>query len=201
MFRWPVRRVWPRRSRKSAQDLRSRYRVVVLGRVPRHRTCPAPHVVRGLFGGGGNEGDDELAWTVVGIPIPSMYGWLGASATNLPRSTTDFPRSRDRTIPVVELRVSWRSSLCTLRVSNDISAEARGSVAVRALRYFPTCAPDASRSPTTYPRTTSTDGSRLADCRRCWCIVMRTLHPIAYALHARGILVEVGRPGRPAIHP
>ncbi len=37
--------------------------------------------------------DDELALTAVGDPIQSIYGWRGASATNLPRFTTDFPRS------------------------------------------------------------------------------------------------------------
>ena len=43
-----------------------------------------------MFGGGV---DDGLALTAVGDPIQSIYGWRGASATNLPRFTTDFPRS------------------------------------------------------------------------------------------------------------
>ena len=41
-----------------------------------------------LFGGGV---DDGLALTAVGDPIQSIYGWRGASATNLPRFCTDFP--------------------------------------------------------------------------------------------------------------
>ena len=32
--------------------------------------------------------------TAVGDPAQAIYGWRGASAANLPRFTTDFPRDR-----------------------------------------------------------------------------------------------------------
>ena len=119
------------------QDLRSRYRVVLLDEY--QDTGHAQRVaLSGLFGGGCDEGDDELALTAVGDPIQSIYGWRGASATNLPRFATDFPRSDGSPAPVLELRTSWRNPPRALHVANAISAAARQrSVAVRALRSRP----------------------------------------------------------------
>ena len=69
------------------EQLRQRYRVVLLDEY--QDTGHAQRVaLSSLFGGGV---DDELALTAVGDPIQSIYGWRGASATNLPRFTTDFP--------------------------------------------------------------------------------------------------------------
>jgi DNA helicase-2/ATP-dependent DNA helicase PcrA len=119
-------------------DLRNRYRVVLLDEY--QDTGHAQRVaLSALFGGGI---DDGLALTAVGDPIQSIYGWRGASATNLPRFTTDFPRSDGTPAPVLELRTSWRNPPRTLRVANAISAEARRrSVAVRALRPRPDAPP------------------------------------------------------------
>ena len=92
-----------------------------------------------LFGGGV---DDGLALTAVGDPIQSIYGWRGASATNLPRFTTDFPRSDGTPAPTLELRTSWRNPPRALYLANAVSAEARRrSVAVRALRPRPDAKP------------------------------------------------------------
>ena len=69
------------------EQLRRRFRVVLLDEY--QDTGHAQRVaLSSLFGGGV---DDELALTAVGDPIQSIYGWRGASATNLPRFTTDFP--------------------------------------------------------------------------------------------------------------
>lgn len=46
-------------------------------------------LLRSLFGG--TEGR-ALPVTAVGDPAQAIYGWRGASAANLPRFTTDFPR-------------------------------------------------------------------------------------------------------------
>ena len=71
------------------EQLRQRYRVVLLDEY--QDTGHAQRVaLSSLFGGGV---DDDLALTAVGDPIQSIYGWRGASATNLPRFTTDFPRA------------------------------------------------------------------------------------------------------------
>ncbi|MDF2826431.1 MAG: ATP-dependent helicase, partial [Mycobacterium sp.] len=114
--------------------LRQRFRVVLLDEY--QDTGHAQRVaLSGLFGGGA---DDGLALTAVGDPIQSIYGWRGASATNLPRFTTDFPFSDGTPAPALELRTSWRNPPSTLRVANAISEEARRrSVAVRELRARP----------------------------------------------------------------
>src|ERR1700677_2132847 len=85
-------------------DLRDRYRVVLLDEY--QDTGHAQRVaLSSLFGGGV---DDGLALTAVGDPIQSIYGWRGASATNLPRFSAVFPRSDGTPAPVLELRTSWR---------------------------------------------------------------------------------------------
>lgn len=116
------------------EQLRQRYRVVLLDEY--QDTGHAQRIaLSGLFGGGA---DDGLALTAVGDPIQSIYGWRGASATNLPRFATDFPFEDGTPAPVLELRTSWRNPPSTLRVANAISAEARRrSVTVRELRARP----------------------------------------------------------------
>jgi ATP-dependent DNA helicase UvrD/PcrA len=122
------------------QDLRDRYRVVLLDEY--QDTGHAQRVaLSSLFGGGV---DDGLALTAVGDPIQSIYGWRGASATNLPRFTRDFPHSDGAPAPVLELRTSWRNPPRALQVANAISAEARRrSVVVHALRPRPDALPGA----------------------------------------------------------
>lgn len=124
------------------QELRGRYRVVLLDEY--QDTGHSQRIaLSSLFGGGV---DDELALTAVGDPIQSIYGWRGASATNLPRFTTDFPLSDGSPAPTLELRTSWRNPPSTLRLANAISAEARRrSVAVRPLRPRPDAPPGTVR--------------------------------------------------------
>ncbi len=124
------------------QDLRGRYRVVLLDEY--QDTGHAQRIaLSALFGGGV---DDGLALTAVGDPIQSIYGWRGASATNLPRFATDFPRSDGTPAPVLELRTSWRNPPQVLQVANAVSAEARQrSVAVHALRPRPDASPGTVR--------------------------------------------------------
>jgi DNA helicase II / ATP-dependent DNA helicase PcrA len=127
------------------RDLRDRFRVVLLDEY--QDTGHAQRVaLSSLFGGGSNVQDDGLALTAVGDPIQSIYGWRGASATNLPRFTTDFPLSDGTPAPVLELRTSWRNPPRALQVANAISAQARRrSVAVRALRSRPDAPPGTVR--------------------------------------------------------
>lgn len=110
--------------------LRARYRVVLLDEY--QDTGHAQRVaLSSLFGGGV---DDGLALTAVGDPIQSIYGWRGASATNLPRFATDFALSDGTPAPTLELRTSWRNPPSALHVANAVSAEARRrSVEVREL--------------------------------------------------------------------
>ncbi len=124
------------------QELRNRYRVVLLDEY--QDTGHAQRVaLSSLFGGGL---DDDLALTAVGDPIQSIYGWRGASATNLPRFTTDFPRADGTPAPTLELRTSWRNPSRTLYLANAVSAQARRrSVAVRRLRPRPDAEPGTVR--------------------------------------------------------
>ncbi|MCW2513776.1 MAG: helicase, superfamily [Mycobacterium sp.] len=112
------------------EQLRQRYRVVLLDEY--QDTGHAQRVaLSSLFGGGV---DDQLALTAVGDPIQSIYGWRGASATNLPRFTTDFCLSDGTPAPTLELRTSWRNPPRALHLANAVSTEARRrSVAVREL--------------------------------------------------------------------
>ncbi|TGD84184.1 ATP-dependent helicase [Mycolicibacterium sp. CH28] len=116
------------------EQLRERFRVVLLDEY--QDTGHAQRIaLSALFGSGADEG---LALTAVGDPIQSIYGWRGASATNLPRFTTDFPCADGSPAPTLELRTSWRNPPSTLHIANAVSAEARRrSVAVRALRSRP----------------------------------------------------------------
>jgi DNA helicase-2/ATP-dependent DNA helicase PcrA len=115
-------------------QLRARYRVVLLDEY--QDTGHAQRIaLSALFGGGV---DDGLALTAVGDPIQSIYGWRGASATNLPRFTTDFPEVDGSPAPTLELRTSWRNPPRVLELANAVSAEARRrSVAVHPLRARP----------------------------------------------------------------
>lgn len=124
------------------EQLRQRFRVVLLDEY--QDTGHAQRVaLSSLFGRGV---DDGLALTAVGDPIQSIYGWRGASATNLPRFTTDFPYADGTPAPALELRTSWRNPPSTLHVANAVSAQARRrSVAVRALRPRPDAEPGTVR--------------------------------------------------------
>ena len=168
-----------------------------------------------LFGGGV---DDGLALTAVGDPIQSIYGWRGASATNLPRFTTDFCLSDGTPAPTLELRTSWRNPPRALQLANAMSAEARRrSVAVRELRAAPrrrSRAPSVraadrrarrkglGRRPVGDASTTSAVRSGAAPPTAA-VLVRRNADaaPIADALTARGVPVEVVGSGRAAVGP
>jgi DNA helicase-2/ATP-dependent DNA helicase PcrA len=185
------------------EQLRARYRVVLLDEY--QDTGYAQRLLlSSLFGGGV---DEQLALTAVGDPIQSIYGWRGASATNLPRFTTDFPMSDGSPAAVLELSTSWRNPPTTLHVANAVSADARRrSVAVHALRPRPDAAPGTVRCALLPDVVAERDW--LADhLQRCYqqaaadgvapptaaVLVRRNADaaPIAAALRARGIPVEV----------
>ncbi|WP_102142762.1 ATP-dependent helicase [Mycobacterium hubeiense] len=181
------------------EQLRQRYRVVLLDEY--QDTGHAQRVaLSSLFGGGV---DDQLALTAVGDPIQSIYGWRGASATNLPRFTTDFPRSDGTPAPTLELRTSWRNPPRALYLANEVSREARRrSVAVRALRPRPNADPGTIRCALLSDIAAERDwvADHLAGLYRqtdtpptAAVLVRRNADaaPMAEALTARGVPVEV----------
>ncbi len=140
------------------EQLRRRYRAVLLDEY--QDTGHAQRIaLSSIFGGGAvGESGQPLALTAVGDPIQSIYGWRGASATNLPRFTTDFPcadgggqersdpGNGHRPAPTLELSTSWRNPPRTLHLANAISAQARArSAGVRPLRPRPGAEPGTVR--------------------------------------------------------
>ena len=185
------------------EQLRARYRVVLLDEY--QDTGHSQRIaLSALFGGGR---DDGLALTAVGDPIQSIYGWRGASATNLPRFTTDFPRADGSPAPTLELRTSWRNPPSALHLANEISEAARRrSVAVRPLRSRPGAQPGtvacALHNDVVAERDWLADhiAARYADAAQAGqdpptaaVLVRRNADagPIAEALSARGVPVEV----------
>ncbi|MGH3915503.1 MAG: ATP-dependent helicase [Pseudonocardiaceae bacterium] len=82
-------------------------------------------LLRSLFGGT-TESGTVIPVTAVGDPCQSIYGWRGASAANLPRFTTDFPRSDGAPAATRGLTTSFRNPPEVLVVANAISGELRG---------------------------------------------------------------------------
>lgn len=183
--------------------LRADYRVVLLDEY--QDTGHAQRIaLSSLFGGGA---DDELALTAVGDPIQSIYGWRGASATNLPRFATDFPLSDGSPAPTLELRTSWRNPPEVLHLANEVSAEARRrSVSVQSLRPRPDASPGTVRLALLPDVSAENDwiAESLQHCYRqadadgvalptAAVLVRRNADaaPIAEAIRARGLPVEV----------
>ncbi|GHF77245.1 DNA helicase-2/ATP-dependent DNA helicase PcrA [Amycolatopsis bartoniae] len=82
-------------------------------------------LLRSLFGGVENL---PLPVTAVGDPAQAIYGWRGASAANLPRFTTDFPRrDGDRLAPAREygLLTSFRNPPEVLTLANGMAEPLR----------------------------------------------------------------------------
>ena len=185
------------------EQLRGRYRVVLLDEY-QDTGYAQRMLLSSLFGGGV---DEQLALTAVGDPIQSIYGWRGASATNLPRFTTDFPMPDGRPAPVLELSTSWRNPPSTLHVANAVSADARRrSVAVHVLRSRPD-APPGTVHCALLPDVAAERDWVADHLQRCYrqaaaddvapptaaVLVRRNADaaPIAAALRARGVPVEV----------
>lgn len=86
-------------------------------------------LLRSLFGAGAPSPESApsqpVAVIAVGDPGQSIYGWRGASAANLSRFTTDFPRADGTAAPVRGLLTSFRNPPEILAVTNATSAVLR----------------------------------------------------------------------------
>ncbi|HKN96772.1 MAG TPA: ATP-dependent DNA helicase [Pseudonocardiaceae bacterium] len=108
-----------------AQGERARYGAVLLDEY--QDTGHSQRVLlRSLFGDG-----PPLPVTAVGDPAQAIYGWRGASAANLPRFTTDFPRvASDRTsAPAARfgLLTSFRNPAEVLDLANVVAHPLRSA--------------------------------------------------------------------------
>ncbi|MFF5990203.1 ATP-dependent helicase [Prauserella flavalba] len=162
-------------------------------------------LLRSLFGG-----TEPMPVTAVGDPAQAIYGWRGASAANLPRFTTDFPRrGKEGLLPAREygMLTSFRNPPEVLTLANAVAEPLRAQgLGVQRLRARDgagpadvRCAllPDvraerdwladelaavwfAERDETGTPPTAAVLVRRRAD-----------MAPVAAALRARGLPVEV----------
>jgi len=106
---------------KIGTAMRERYRVVLLDEY--QDTGHAQRVIlRALFSAG-------HPVTAVGDPVQSIYSWRGASASNLPRFTTDFPQASGRPSVTLPLLTSFRNPESVLAVANHASAPIRTGTA------------------------------------------------------------------------
>ncbi|MGH3905040.1 MAG: UvrD-helicase domain-containing protein, partial [Pseudonocardiaceae bacterium] len=88
-------------------------------------------LLRSLFAGAPRSGAGRSgagsAVTAVGDPCQSIYGWRGASAANLPRFSTDFPRPDGTPAVTRGLLTSFRNPSQVLVVANAVSGALRGA--------------------------------------------------------------------------
>jgi DNA helicase II / ATP-dependent DNA helicase PcrA len=161
-------------------------------------------LLRSLFGG-----EHPMLVTAVGDPAQAIYGWRGASAANLPRFTTDFPRKEKRLEPARKygLLTSFRNPPEVLALANVAAAPLRhAGLAVDELRAREGMAPADIRC--ALLSDVDTEVSWAADqlAHRWKSIVDETGHPptaavlvrrradmsdLAAALRERGLPVEV----------
>ena len=185
--------------------LRDRHRVVLLDEY--QDTGHAQRVIlRTLFG---DPADGSApAWrghpvTAVGDPVQSIYGWRGASASNLPRFATDFPAVDGSPASTLGLLTSFRNASLVLDLANVASAPVRGEpVPVGELRPRPGAPIGAVR--TAVAHTVEDENAWLADTlATIWAdedappstaVLLRRradMPAVAAALRERGLPVEV----------
>ena len=75
--------------------------------------------------------------TAVGDPCQSIYGWRGASAGNLARFRTDFPRPDGAPADEYGLLTSFRNPREVLVLANAASAPLRAAPALSASASWP----------------------------------------------------------------
>nr|WP_202567391.1 ATP-dependent DNA helicase [Agreia sp. COWG] len=106
---------------------RSRFSVVLLDEYQDTSVVQTRLLAR-LFGGHGV--------MAVGDPHQSIYGWRGASASNLAWFGRDFGSGSD-SVPTFSLSTSWRNSRSVLEVANTLVEPLRRSSAVDVHRLRP----------------------------------------------------------------
>ena len=113
-----------------AEQVRERYRIVLLDEY-QDTNVAQTRLLAELFGG--------TPVMAVGDPHQSIYGWRGASASNLDDFTTRFAPHSGEPVGRYSLSASWRNGRQILRVANALvePLTARGGVAVATLSPAP----------------------------------------------------------------
>lgn len=113
-----------------AEQLRDRYRVVLLDEY-QDTNVAQTWLLAELFGG--------TPVMAVGDPHQSIYGWRGASASNLDDFAQRFTTTAGEAVGRYSLSTSWRNGTVILAAANELVAPltARGGVAVATLQPSP----------------------------------------------------------------
>jgi DNA helicase-2/ATP-dependent DNA helicase PcrA len=164
-------------------------------------------LLRALFGAqpGRTPQPPPMPVTAVGDPVQAIYGWRGASAANLPRFTSDFPRSGGRPAAKYGLLTSFRNPPQVLALANAVSAPLRASSGAGELRPLPS-APRADVRCALLPSVGAERAWLAEEIAERWhaatasgspptaAVLVRRradMAPIAAELRARGVPVEV----------
>jgi DNA helicase-2/ATP-dependent DNA helicase PcrA len=116
-----------RRHAGVAEQLRDRYRVVLLDEY-QDTNVAQTWLLAELFAG--------TPVMAVGDPHQSIYGWRGASASNLDDFATRFTSTGGESVGRYSLSTSWRNGTVILQAANALvePLNARGGVAVETLQ-------------------------------------------------------------------
>ncbi len=119
-----------RRHAGVVEQLRERYRVVLLDEY-QDTNVAQTWLLAELFGG--------TPVMAVGDPHQSIYGWRGASASNLDDVAVRFTSTRGEPVGRYSLSTSWRNGTAILQAANAMvePLNARGGVAVETLKPSP----------------------------------------------------------------
>jgi DNA helicase-2/ATP-dependent DNA helicase PcrA len=122
--------------------------------------------LRSLFGGG-------HPVTAVGDPFQSIYGWRGASAGNIGRFASTFPKTDGRPADVYPLATSFRNDELILQVANTVAAPLRAEAASVELRPAAHAGPGTIAALPTGCARHGTPCPAATGPPRCWSVVAR----------------------------
>lgn len=123
------------------QEQRSAYRVVLLDEYQDTSVAQA-RLLSALFSGDTPESGRGHPVTAVGDPNQAIYGWRGASVSNIVHFGDDFPRADGTQVPTYPLTVNRRSDARILETANVLARPLlEATDVVRPLEPAPDAAP------------------------------------------------------------
>jgi len=104
--------------------MREQFRVVLLDEYQDTSAAQA-RLLRALFGAGVDPSGMGHAVTAVGDPHQAIYGWRGASPSNILRFRTDFPTAAGQPAQLYRLSVNRRSDRTIIDLANRLAQPLR----------------------------------------------------------------------------
>lgn len=153
-----------------------------------------------LFGGS----QAGTAVTAVGDPMQCIYGWRGASISNILQFCTDFPLANAQPSPRNHLTTSWRNPEHVLSLVNEFSHDMRSAEGMHVPDLLPRAGAPLGDIRAAFVNTTVAESDWIAEqMASIWrtdsappsaaVLISRNEHaqPVAQALHRRGIPYEI----------